>query len=667
MLQSGINTIVFIIVCISFSILAKGQNQRIDSMENDLKHPKNDTFRITLLYNLAGEYDGYDTSKGIKYLEQGRALADKMHYQFNIATYYLEKSKMLNYHDKPGTVALLDTAIDLFKKNIALNISDEDVAQSNLSILTCYAEKANLLGKQGKYEEAISLYLNAVDGWKASDEIRRNEAIANLYANISTIYFDMKQPAKALEYDKEAINYRLSDHNDELLARQYLYVSDDYLLLSSFDSAYHYVKLAKPLVEKINKYDLNHYLYSRMAKLFWQKKNYGEAINYFKKALNESIKSGSSFATESDYRSVSECYFDFGMYDSARVNLLKGLSMAEQNSFIKEKLNDLKDLVKVEDKTNHPEKAYYYLKQADVIKDSLKVIEVQASVAEIENKYQSAEKEKEIIQLQKDKEIQTLSLRHKSTLNYILIGSLAGLFILSFLLYRNYQQKQELQKQKINELEKDKQLMAVDAMLKGQEEERSRLAKDLHDGLGGMLSGVKYSLNNMKDNLIVTPDNMAVFERSLDMIDTSIKELRRVAHNMMPEMLVKFGLDEALKEYCSTINSAKILKVTYQSFGMDTRLDNSVEIIIYRVVQELLNNILKHASASETLVQVIREGSRLNILVEDNGKGFDINLLEKNKGAGWSNIQSRVDYLKGHLDIHSEIDKGTSVSIEFNI
>ena len=209
--------------------------------------------------------------------------------------------------------------------------------------------------------------------------------------------------------------------------------------------------------------------------------------------------------------------------------------------------------------------------------------------------------------------------------------------------------------------------MAVDSMLKGQEEERSRLAKDLHDGLGGLLSGVKFSLSNMKDNLIVTPDNMAVFERSLDMIDTSIKELRRVAHNMMPEMLVKFGLDEALKEYCNSINATKLLTVKYQSFGMKDRLENSSEIIIYRIVQELLNNVLKHAAASEVLVQLIREENRLNVLVEDNGKGFDTTLLENNKGAGWTNIRSRVDYLKGQLDIHSETGKGTSVTIEFNV
>ena len=160
---------------------------------------------------------------------------------------------------------------------------------------------------------------------------------------------------------------------------------------------------------------------------------------------------------------------------------------------------------------------------------------------------------------------------------------------------------------------------------------------------------------------------MAVFERSLDMLDTSIKELRRVAHNMMPEMLTKFGLDEALKEYCNTVNATKLLTVKYQSLGMNTRLDKATEIIIYRIVQELLNNILKHAEASEIFIQLIRENNRLNLVVEDNGKGFDTALLENSKGAGWSNIRSRVEYLKGQLDIHSGTGKGTLVNIEFNI
>jgi signal transduction histidine kinase len=550
---------------------------------------------------------------------------------------------------------------------LAQKLSPRDIAQSKLSITTCNAEKGLVLGKMGKYKEAISFYLDAVEGWKSSDEVGKNQAVANLYGSISTIYFDLKEPGKALEYDKAAIPYRLLDKNDEMLAQHYLYVSDDFLSLSEFDSAFRYVQLAKPLAEKLDKPILNHYLFGRTANLFRKKKNYGQAILYFKKGLIESIKSGNSFLVESDRRAIAECYKDYGRYDSARVFLIDALDLAVRNRYTQERLSDLKDLVAVEDKTGHADKAYYYLKQANIIDDSLKTIESKAAISEIENKYQAAQKEKEILQLQKDKQLQAFSIKQESTLNYILIGSLAGILMLGILLYRNYRQRQQLQQQRIAELEKDRQLTAVEAMLKGQEEERSRLAKDLHDGLGGLLSGVKYSLSNMKDNLIITPDNMTVFERSLDMLDTSIKELRRVAHNMMPEMLTKFGLDEALKEYCNGVNATKLLTLKYQSLGMQQRLEQSTEIIIYRIVQELLNNILKHASAGEAFVQLIKEENRLSVVVEDNGKGFDPNLPGNKIGAGLANVRSRVEYLKGQLDIHAEPGKGTLINIEFNL
>jgi len=144
-----------------------------------------------------------------------------------------------------------------------------------------------------------------------------------------------------------------------------------------------------------------------------------------------------------------------------------------------------------------------------------------------------------------------------------------------------------------------------------------------------------------------------------------------VAHNMMPEMLIRFGLDEALRDYCQSVSNTKLVAVRYQSFGFGSRfgsrLDSQAEIIVYRIVQELLNNILKHAAATEVLVQLVREATRLNVLVEDNGRGFDTGVLENNKGAGWTNIRSRVDYLKGKIDVHSETGKGTSATIEFTI
>jgi two-component system, NarL family, sensor kinase len=233
---------------------------------------------------------------------------------------------------------------------------------------------------------------------------------------------------------------------------------------------------------------------------------------------------------------------------------------------------------------------------------------------------------------------------------------------------RTYRQKQKLQQQRISELETEKQLTATEAVLKGEEQERARLAKDLHDGLGGMLSGIKYSFTNMKGNLIMTPENALTFERSIDMLDSSIKEMRRVAHNMMPEALVKFGLDAALKDFCKDINQSGAVKVIYQSVGMEERqIEQTASIAVFRIVQELLNNIIKHASATQAIVQLNMLNQQLNVTVEDDGIGFDPAMLKTGKGMGWANIENRVEFLRGKLDVQSGEGKGTSVHIEMNL
>lgn len=647
------------------------QNRQTDSMENSLKHPKDDTFRLTLLANLAEAYFGYDTVKGWRYLEMEHALAEKMHYLFYIADYYEVKAKMVLSLRNDEVIPLLDSAIGWYEKHLAQKPTGTDLAQTLLSIATCQGQKANVMSAKGQFKQAIAAYLEALKAWKESDDPRKNEAIATYCANIATVYYDLKQLDKALEYDKAGIPYRLADGNEELLAMAYIYVADDWVSLDRADSAQIYLDKARTLVRKLDKPGLNSNYFARQGNLYRTLRRYPEAVDNYRKALAASGALGSPFKRCSQSRALGECYIEMQQYDNARKELAYALAISTEKGILKEKQLVLRDLMKVEEATHHDAQAYRYLKQADTIADSLKNIESKTAIAGIEAKYQAAEKEKEITQLQGEKKLQTLSIRHQSVLNYILFGSITFLLLLGLLLYRNYRQKQQLQQQTIGQLEKDKQLMAVNAMLRGQEEERSRLAKDLHDGLGGMLSGVKYSLSNIRENLIVTPDNIAVYERSLDMIDSSIRELRRVAHNMMPEMLIRFGLDEALRDYCQSVSNTKLVAVRYQSFGFGSRfgsrLDSQAEIIVYRIVQELLNNILKHAAATEVLVQLVREATRLNVLVEDNGRGFDTGVLENNKGAGWTNIRSRVDYLKGKIDVHSETGKGTSATIEFTI
>lgn len=243
-------------------------------------------------------------------------------------------------------------------------------------------------------------------------------------------------------------------------------------------------------------------------------------------------------------------------------------------------------------------------------------------------------------------------------------GLLALLLVITWL-YRNCRQQRKWQRQRIRELETEKQLAATEAVLKGEEQERGRLAQDLHDGLGGLLSGIKYSLDTMKGSVPLHSGNRLAIERSMDMLDSSIREMRRVAKHMMPETLVKFGLDTALRDCCNDIHQSGSLQVMYQSIGMEgVELEQGAAITIYRIVEELLGNILKHAGATQAIVQLSRSGHQLSITVEDDGRGFDTSILQSGQGMGWSIIRSRIGYLRGQLNVQSSPGKGSSVLIE---
>lgn len=191
-------------------------------------------------------------------------------------------------------------------------------------------------------------------------------------------------------------------------------------------------------------------------------------------------------------------------------------------------------------------------------------------------------------------------------------------------------------------------------MLKGQEEERARLARDLHDGLGGMLPTVKLYLGSARGNLVLTPENAQLFSRSIEHLDDSIQKMRRVARDLMPETLLTFGLPAAVRDLCETLQHGQpSLRVQCEVFGLEgpaERLPQRTELVVYRLVQELLNNVLKHAQARQVIVQLVRHEAQVQVVVEDDGRGFDAT-RSLATGVGLRSIQARVDYLSGTLDL----------------
>jgi signal transduction histidine kinase len=198
-------------------------------------------------------------------------------------------------------------------------------------------------------------------------------------------------------------------------------------------------------------------------------------------------------------------------------------------------------------------------------------------------------------------------------------------------------------------------------MINGEEKERSRLAKDLHDGVGGLLSATKMHLSILRNEQSISP-NIDRFDNTISILDSATQEIRTIAHNLAPEILNNYGLDTALELFCESISNQN-LQINYQSVGIIPRLKSNAELIVYRIAQELVNNIIKHAEATEAYVQLSHHNNFMTLSVEDNGKGM--NESDK-KGIGIVNLKARAETLNGDFTITSAPNEGTTFYIEFD-
>lgn len=260
-------------------------------------------------------------------------------------------------------------------------------------------------------------------------------------------------------------------------------------------------------------------------------------------------------------------------------------------------------------------------------------------------------------------------LNFKNKLNkYYIFSIIFFIALLALLLYalkqrnKHLKQREELYKLEIEQERQNSKISTLTALLDGQEQERARLARDLHDGLGGLLSGTKIQLTHLNDKI----DNHSKKDmaKSIHQLDGAVDELRRVAHNLMPDLLLKYGLEEALKEYAIRMSNEQ-LDIDVQFLSYTNSLDKENQLLVYRIIQELVNNAIKHANAAQIIIQFVEDETNYSVTVEDDGKGFDMNNTKLTKSAGLHNIQSRIQFLKGQLNIHSEIDLGTSIEFQF--
>jgi len=310
-------------------------------------------------------------------------------------------------------------------------------------------------------------------------------------------------------------------------------------------------------------------------------------------------------------------------------------------------------------------KANEHRKQYSLLRDSLQLVQKLEMIYDMEVKYRLSDKDKQLAQQELSIERNESRIRSK---NFWIIAISAGFLLISLisiLIYRNNYHKQTLQAEKIRNLRQEIQIASLQAMVNGEEKERSRIARELHDGIGGTLGAIRTRVSAMvrKYKTAHTNDD---FTELMQMLEEASADLRKTAHNLMPEILLQEGLAKASQLFCERLRKGHSLQINTEIWGKVRRLPGDVELTAYRIIQELLHNILKHAGASQALVQIVFHESQLCITVEDNGRGMPANAVPK-EGIGLQTIRERVRLMNGQIDTVSTPGQGTSVYIELNL
>lgn len=638
----------FLFISILFVQHTYCQTEKLrDSIAILLQQRSDDTLKVFDYYTYGETFEIENPDSAIFFYKKGLQLAEKLSYKHGIFSYPSYIIVVLNNQGKFKEA--LNICLDMLKR-----VEEEGTKNQ---ITTFYINTGSEWQYLSDLESAATYYLKAAKLAEETGNKRFQRVVSN---NLSSVFNTLNQFEKAKQYAEKSLVIAKEMNDTYAIASSSINIGVAESNLKDFTQSLARYREVEMLGQKMGDELIVMDGWIGIGDNLTDLDKLEEAETYYRNVIASAQKIGAPEYEMYGYLRLSRNLLKSKKYSLAEPAIEKGIKLAHQLG-TKIELKELYEQASnLNEFTGNTTKALFWHKKFVALNDSLINEKNTANINLMEIKYGTEKKEQQLT-------IQRATINKKNILNYVLLGSAAALLIILLLSYRTYSQKRKLQEQKISELEKEKLLLATQSILKGQEEERSRLAKDLHDGLGGMLSGVKLQIGAMKGNLILSHEHEKTFNHVIVKLDETINEMRRVAHNLMPEALMKLGLQLALQDYCDSLSDKQSFKINSEFHGLEEKMPSSTNIVVYRIMQELLNNAVKYSGASTILAQVIRQGDHLSITVEDNGKGMDISDPNFSKGAGLASIKARVDFLKGQMDIQSLAGKGTSIHIDCKI
>ncbi|WP_129714251.1 sensor histidine kinase [Pedobacter sp. SYP-B3415] len=517
--------------------------------------------------------------------------------------------------------------------------------------------QGGILVRLNRKKEALRVFFSAL---QLAEQQKDQSNIIRALNGIGWVQMETEQYRKAIGWFRKAASSG-SVGAGPALAIVYSNLASSYGALNRLDSSQYFIGLSLSLARKAQELSTLANAHAIHARIDLERKDEPAALRHMEQAVAARKLLQEPFYIVSDLCVLADIFAMAKKPDKGIATATEAMHLAR-----KYKLEAKKAMIYASLGNNYRVAGNYKalartLEARLALKDSLHSDALDEEFARMQARHEVSKKQQQISLLRSRETLQQLELDKRNTIIAITSGGLVLVVLMGYLLHNRNKLKQKsvLQAHIIRQ-----QTMTTNKVLRAEENERKRIALELHDGLGQLFSVVKLNLSGIAQDIsFKSPGSERTFAKAMDLVDESCREIRLIAHQMAPHILISSGLPAAVADLVNKIDSRQ-LKATIDVVGFDTgRLPANVESVLFRVIQEAVNNVIKHAGASLLDIQLIRESGQTTVMIEDNGKGFDVNSLELIEGMGLKNIRSRIEYLKGSVDFSSLDGRGTLIAI----
>jgi len=685
--------VVFALSCSSSCLLGQSLAE-IDSIEKVIITQDNDTNKINNLVIVAKGYLYRDLNKVESLIDDILLLSQNLKFYPGIADYYYLKSILckndLNYDSSliilNYALALIDSVNDYRRHANYYRLYAMTLHKQGFNITaSAYYKRSLMLFEKLNDQEGITKTYNSI-GIIYDDAMKYDTALHYYFKslslaekvmdiqnqmppciNIGKIFNNMKDYEKAIEYFNKCLDISTRQKNISFIGQSHNNLGMAFHGLNKFEEALKNYGIA---IENFNSIDAIWDMASTIINMGSVYRELGDKTNALKK-FQESLaiykSHGIIHGMINAAMNIALYYEDIGNYTRTLQIYDSCLTLAKESNYLEIMPKLYYNIFKDYELTGNWSKAFHYQSLHTALKDSVYTLEKERMINDLELNYEKEKNEAQILLLQNDNLQKDIILKKRTIqrniyIFIVLIIVISGL--LSFgLFYTRYRKNKIIMEQKLRQLENEKKLLAAQSIVEGQEQERKRIAYDLHDGIGILLSSARLQFSSIIEKV---PEHKELLDRANKLMEQAAMDIRKISHNMMPGILTKFGLLEAAESLFDQFEDNPDMSATVNITGNPVRLTENAEIMLYRIVQELLNNTIKHASARNIALNFhFRE--KLQIQYSDDGCGFNLDEKIGSGTFGLKSIQSRVNFLSGELTFESKTGKGFTCFIHVPI